>query len=221
MPSLYDEEFLAETQSRADTYALFAHLLRQEVTLPLLQQLRKMTEDLEPGPAAGEGLLLLGRYMRESERREDVHVLAELGADYAALFLNAGDRPVSPYESVYASTEKLLMQETQDQARQAYAAMGLAITVEGREPEDHLAYQLEFMSHLCLRAIAAQDATEETTLQMALEQQRHFLENHLLKWVPDFSEDLVRQAASDFYRALGLMIGEFLYLEKVELSVNL
>ena len=94
-------EFLALTKSRRDTYALFARLLRQEVSPELLRRLRKMREGSHDPEAAGEGQILLDRYLSVTEPLEENQVIAELAADYAGLFLNAGSRPAYPYESVY------------------------------------------------------------------------------------------------------------------------
>lgn len=213
MQNSCDQENIAQHKDRAGTYALFSRLLREEVSAESLRRLRKMREGAEVSEAAGEGLILLDRYLSKTESLEEQHVLDELAAEYAGLFLNAGDRPVHPYESVYTSPERLLMQQAQVQVRQIYAASGLVLST-GNEPEDHIALEMEFMSHLCSRTVNASEAGDEEAARAHLKSQREFLEDHLLRWAPQFSEDLKRFAATDFYRALGCLIRDFLELEK-------
>jgi TorA maturation chaperone TorD len=149
-----------------------------------------------------------------TEALEPHRVIAELAADYAGLFLNAGGRPAYPYESVHTSPERLLMQQARDEVRQAYVAAGLTRSDECREPEDHIALELEFMRYLCSCTVAAlqQGNPEQTRVQ--LQRQREFLVRHLLAWGPKFCEDVIRNAATDFYRAVGCLVRDFLKFEK-------
>ncbi len=213
MQNSRDREGIAQAKNRAATYALFSLLLRQEVSAELLRRLRKMREGAGASEAAGEGLILLDRYLSKTESLQEQHVLDELAADYAGLFLNAGDRPVHPYESVYTSPERLLMQQAQALVRQVYAASGLVLS-RGNEPEDHIALEMEFMSHLCSRTVNASEEGDQKAVRARLKSQREFLEDHLLRWAPQFSEDLKHFAATGFYRALGCLIRDFLELEK-------
>jgi len=207
------EESIVQHKDRAGTYALFARLLRQEVSADTLRRLRKMREGADDSECAGEGLILLDSYFSKTISLEEQQVLEELAADYASLFLNAGDRPVHPYESVYTSPERLLMQVAQEQVRQIYAASGLVLS-RGGEAEDAIALEMEYMSHLCSRTANASERGDREAVRAHLNSQREFLANHLLRWAPQFSEDLKRCAATDFYRALGCLIRDFLQLEK-------
>jgi putative dimethyl sulfoxide reductase chaperone len=208
-----DDECIAQTKDRAATYALFSRLLRQEISADALRRLRKMREGAGDSEPAGEGLLLLDRYLKETGSLEEQHVLDELSADYAGLFLNAGDRPAHPYESVYTSPERLLMQQAQKQVRQIYAESGLILS-SGEEPEDHIALEMEYMGHLCSRTASASEEGDLETVRAHLTSQREFLSEHLLRWAPQFAEDLKRFATTDFYRALGCLIRDFLQIEK-------
>jgi TorA maturation chaperone TorD len=207
------DEWTAEHKNRAATYALLSRLLREEVSAESLRRLRKVREGADDSEAAGEGLILLDRYLSKTESHEEQNVLDELATDYAGLFLNAGDRPVHPYESVYSSPERLLMQRARVEVRQIYAASGLVLS-GGNEPEDHIALEMEYMNHLCSRTVNASEKGDEESVRAYLKSQRAFLENHLLRWARQFSEDLMRFAATDFYRALGCLIRDFLELEK-------
>lgn len=214
MPDNDDGDFIVQTRNRRATYALFARLFRQEITPGLLRRLREIRNGIHDPEAAGSGYILLHRYLSSIEALEDNQAIAELAADYAGLFLNAGSSPVYPYESVYTSPEQLLMQEARDKVRRIYAACGLTLSGDFHEPEDHIALEMEFMSHLCVRTTAASEEGNAETVRVYLHSQREFLEDHLLLWTPRFCEDLVRNATTDFYRALGYLVRDFLQLEE-------
>lgn len=211
---LENTEFITQIKRRGETYALFARMFRQEVTPDLLRRLRKMRNEISDPEAVGIGYILLDRYLSSIEALDDNQAIAELAADYAGLFLNAGSCPVYPYESVYTSPEQLLMQEARDKVQRMYASCGLTLSGEFHEPEDHIAFEMEFMSHLCFRAIAASEEGNAETARAHLRSQREFLKDHLLLWIPRFCEDLVTNATTDFYRALGYLVRDFLQLEK-------
>lgn len=107
-----------------------------------------------------------------------------------------------PYESVYTSPEHLLMQDARDEVLAAYRAAKVVLVDEACEPEDHLAFELEFMQLLGERAAEALEAGDDGSCANLLEARRAFLEEHLLNWVPDFADDVQRVARTGFYRAL-------------------
>jgi TorA maturation chaperone TorD len=209
----FDADFLAQTRGRMEAYSTFARLFRQEVSSELLQRLRVAREGSGDPEGGGIGQIMLDRYLSATDPLEDTQVIAELASDYANLFLNAGSLPAHPYESVYTSPDRLLMREEWDKVREMYAAAGLKRSPECREPEDHIALEMEFMRHLCFRTAAAIEEGRVEMVGAHLRSQREFLGNHLLRWAPRFCRDLVRNASTGFYRALGHLVSDFLELE--------
>ena len=113
--------------------------------------------------------------------------------------LDAGYRGLC---AVYTSPEHLLMQDARDEVLAAYRAAKVVLVDEACEPEDHLAFELEFMQLLGERAAEALEAGDDGSCANLLEARRAFLEEHLLNWVPDFADDVQRVARTGFYRAL-------------------
>jgi len=214
MQDLNDSEILELNRDRADSYALFARLLREEISPEVLEQLRRKWDGSNDPEAGGEGQSAINHYLLATISLGEDRVLADLAADYAGLFLNAGGRPAHPYESVYTSPDRLLMQQARDDVRQIYAAAGLSRSGGWHEPEDHVALEMEFMGRLCFRAVAALERGNAEEARVHLESQRRFLENHLLAWVPRFCEDVIRNAGTGFYRGLGLLLRDFLAFER-------
>jgi anaerobic sulfite reductase subunit A len=144
---------------------------------------------------------------------------ADLAAEYANLFLNAGNQPVFPYESVYTSPGELLMQKARDEVKLEYSQQGLGRSEKFNEPEDHLAIELEFMSILCQKTIKALRIDDREQGIAYLQKQKEFLEQHLLVWCPRFCNDLVLASESDFYRGIAILTKSYLDTEQETLSM--
>ena len=69
------------------------------------------------------------------------------------LFLAAGinqGKAAFPYESVYTSSKKIVMQEAWENVKKIYSQNGFSLEDGSSDIlEDHIAVELEFMAHLC------------------------------------------------------------------------
>ncbi|WP_165046126.1 molecular chaperone [Adlercreutzia sp. ZJ138] len=161
--------------------------------------------------------------MRRYLARRGANARQDLAVDYARVFLAAGvyegDTAV-PYESVYTSPEGIMMQDSRDDVVRIYAENGLVIPRDLNVPEDHLAFELEFMSRMSGRiaeAIQAEteveadaetevEADAETPSAEALARtQLAFIDEHLLNWVPDLLSRVETWAKLPFYPAITKM----------------
>lgn len=149
------------------------------------------------------------------------HWRTELAADHAACLLGMSANPVHPYESVYTSDARLMVQDAHDQVVQAYAEQGFA-TREGQHiPADHVALELEFMGELLKRAVTAPSAAcilAPTAASQAMGAYEGFLRSHALKWMPQFCGDLERRASTPFYRGVAQMLQTLLQSEAERLG---
>ncbi len=145
----------------------------------------------------------------------------DLAVDYAHTFLAAGisnGEAAFPYESVYTSPERLIMQDARDEVLAVYREHGLGVAEGYVEPEDHLAFELEFMAYLAQKAAAAcSDGGEEAATPLIAEQ-RAFLVDHVLRWLPAFVADVERYAQTDFYKAAGAMTLGYATLDRALLE---
>ena len=107
--------------ARARSYGMLARLFREEVDLPTLRELQKMRFPQATGNAAAdEGYHQLYDYLK---RAWDDSV-TELAIDYVSTFIGHGVNGYSaayPYESVYTSERRLLMQEARAEVLAAEA----------------------------------------------------------------------------------------------------
>jgi TorA maturation chaperone TorD len=149
---------------------------------------------------------LQGLDLREVEK--------ELAAEYATLFLNMGRRPVHPFESVYTSSERLMMQEAHDEVLNIYLHEGVGKVEEFKLPEDHIAVELDFMSYLCQKNIDAIKKGDDEAASGYLTKQKDFLEKHLLVWIPAFCLDLEKMTRSIFYKAIANITRDFVEFDQ-------
>jgi TorA maturation chaperone TorD len=206
-------EMLDILQSRASSYTFLSTAYRQEVSAAFLEVLvNELTGGAEPEPES-KGHRLLRDYARRIREADLRQVEIDLGAEYIALLLAASANPVFPYESVYTSPERLLMQQARDEVLAEYRGEHLARLREFKHPEDHIAIELEFMAYLCQKTADALEEGDVEAALAALEKQKGFLDRHLLVWVPRFCQDLAQVARSDFYRAIALLTQEHLAME--------
>jgi anaerobic sulfite reductase subunit A len=199
--------------NRENLYRLLARFYRIEIDEIFLDQLKAMTFPEECDDAdLSEGYgLLAGWLLRPTE-----DPLTDLAVDYARVFLGAGifeGRVAYPYESVYTSSERLIMQEARDQVLAVYRAKGLDRISTFEVPEDHVSIELEFMSHLCRESREALAADDPARAVVSLREQKEFFEQHPGKWVPTFCSDIEGCATTDFYLAVAKITRGFLNME--------
>jgi putative dimethyl sulfoxide reductase chaperone len=197
--------------NRSSTYAFLSRAYKEEPSLDFLNALVRVFSTAKGG--IGEDPTLTA-FVQKIAGTDLASVVSALATEYAALFLNVGKIPVYPFESVYTSAERLLMQQARDDVLKEYRKAGLAQTQDFREPEDHIALELDFMSNLGSRTLASLQAQETMAAIESLRWQKDFFEKHLMVWVPKFCQDVGRAAQSDFYRGVALLTNEFLESER-------
>ena len=178
------------------------------------EYLRKLTS--QGFPETGEGQFSCGcKSVNEYLSAGGDGMRQELACDYAKVFLGAGvydGEAANPYESVYASEARLLMQEPRDEVLRLYRAESVAVRQEEGAflPEDHLSFELAFMAHYAERTAEALEDGDPALAVEYLEKQASFLRNHLNNWVPLLCEDVRSLARTGFYRGLADVTQGFL-----------
>ena len=205
------EEMLRQ---RALIYNLLSKLYLKETDEKLLELLKAFDyaafdEDTE----LDRGFRMLGKAVNKTSP----FTLVELARDYARSFFGAGlprNSGAYPYESVYTSKDHILMQEARDEVVRCYQDEMLGRSQEFSEPEDHIAFELEFMSKLCEKAADAAAAGDDEMMKSYLSKQKSFFNDHLNVWIPDFCDDLEKLTKEQFYKAAALITRGFLKEEE-------
>ncbi len=107
-----------------------------------------------------------------------------------------GEMIAYPWESVYAEGAPLLFQESTASVIESYRAAGFKLKLEANVPQDHISYELLFMALL-----SSEDRHEEFNL---------FKEEHLMKWVPEYCDDIQSLPDSEYLCASARTLKAFL-----------
>lgn len=195
-------EFAQTNDARAKAYGLLARLYAKEVDDELLEQLRTTSFPVHSGSdLADEGMRLMATYLSNVWSG----TLQELAVDYVHAFIGSGMDAFSaayPYESVYTSPKRLMMQEARDEVLAIYRSQALDKAANWKESEDHIAMECEFMSAMASRTAEACRAGDEDKVASLLRVQHGFLEDHLYAWTGMMTSDMRKFARTDFYRGL-------------------
>ena len=195
-------DLVALMEGRARSYGMLARLFREEVDGACLRELQSMRFPQSTGNAAvDEGYHQLYAYLC---RAWDDSV-TELAIDYVNTFIGHGVNGYSaayPYESVYTSERRLLMQEARAEVLATLRENEL-MRGNWNEAEDHIALELEFMQRMALRCAEALSDGAEDEAVAYVRTSYDFLENHLANWVPMLVTDMRLHAKTLFYQGLG------------------
>ena len=207
------ENLAALAEQRAATYSMLARLYAKEVDQGLLDEMHGALYPAATGNANYDtGNYLVALYLSNIFGDS----LDELAIDYSRCFIGHGNDAYSaayPYESVYTSEKRLLMQDARDEVLAIYRANGLDKAGDWKANEDHVAAELEFMRVLCERCREALlDGDEDRAWDLFLTQ-RNFLEDHLAAWAPMMTEDLKNFAKTELYQGLAWLTEGYLEMD--------
>lgn len=194
---------------RFEIYHLLQHLFQVAPTQEFLTELTSLLKEPCEGDAFKQGVLLI----KQDLLVLDDQVEANIRWDYTRLFVGPNKLPAPPYESVYCSSQRLVMQESTAKVRAEYLEAGLAVLAQGEIPDDHVAIEFEFMKSLCAMALNTLEQEQLSELGAVLERQERFLTEHLTQWIPRFTHDIQENANTAFYKGVAELTEEFLEAE--------
>lgn len=211
------EDIVKLIKQRADTYGLLARLYRKEVDAETLQELQSMRFPVATGSEdVDKGYRSMYNYLKGAWDDS----VNELAIDFVRTFIGHGVNGYSaayPYESVYTSERRLMMQEARKEVLKTFRANHLK-RGSWTEGEDHIALELEFMQRLNLRAAEDLEKDDQDAALEELEKQLEFLRNHLLNWLPMLTADMHKFAHTEFYQGLATLTKGYVELDEKILS---
>jgi TorA maturation chaperone TorD len=199
---------------RNATYSFLSRLYKVEVDEEFYGFLRGLRVPAHTGSAdVDAGYRQIIGYLSHAP----ANVLTELAVDYVSTFIGHGNNGYSaayPFESVYTSPKRLLMQGARDEVLILYRAAGIEKSESWKDGEDHIALELEFMQILGARTVEALDAGDDEKALGLLASQRNFLEDHLLSWYPMMAADMKKFAKTGLYQGLADLTLGFLHTDR-------
>lgn len=137
----------------------------------------------------------------------------KLKEEYHRLFIGPGHLPAPPWESVYLSKEKIIFDEHTLAVRDFYKKWGVNTKEFKKEPDDHIGFELEFVSILIGKSIDALNENNIIKLKAAMSAQKEFFEKHILLWVEEFADKLFNNTEEKFYKGLALFTIEYINMD--------
>jgi TorA-specific chaperone len=198
-------------ETRAHAYGLLARLFREEIDKETMRGLCSMRFPTSTGNSSvDEGYRLLHEYLKYAWDDS----ITELAIDYARTFIGHGVNGYSaayPFESVYTSERRLLMQDARAEVLKVLRSNDLK-RGNWTEGEDHIALELEFMQRMSMRTAEALRIDDEDSAIKHVQTQQAFIRTHLLNWLPLLVADMRQFSRTKFYQGLAsLLMG---YLEE-------
>ena len=129
--------------------------------------------------------------------------LKDLLWEYTRLFIGPYKLPCPPWESVYTSPKRLMMQEAYDEVKYLYGEAGLTVKDPGIM-YDHIGAELNFL------AVLMQGINKEPGERQYADIAKRFMNEHLTKWIPQFAGDMEDAADTQLYRTLAQATRDFI-----------
>jgi len=161
-----------------------------------------------------EGISLVTHFLDQNASSLD-ELLDRLRWDYTRLFIGPEKLPAPPWESVYLSRDGLLFQKQTMEVRRLYRQFGYVPINYPHEADDHLGLELDFLFKLASRTKEEIDQKKFDPALDLLKEQSSFLEEHLLKWIPSFVEDVHEAAETSFYQGLAKILHGYLEQDRI------
>ena len=203
-PLAFRRTLAAEDEARAGVYAVLARLYADPPDRDFLNALAAAER-----MAGGEDNPLAEAWNRlvDASAAIDVEAAAQ---EYVDLFVGVGKCEVNLHASHWLTgfmAEKPLVELRSD-----LVALKITRKEAATLLEDHLSALCETMRML----VTGDDAHSPA----AMEQQRNFLEKHLLSWVFDCCGAIEKSALANYYRRVAELTAQFLALEHDSLAID-
>lgn len=201
-------------EERAQTYLFLSQIFFKELTAEAIEQMAVAEYPTDCGNEnLDQGYALIRRYFKFNSNDPRT----QLACEYARIFLatsvfGKNNKVAVPYESVFTSEEGLVMQESRDEVVRIFAEDGFKIDPDLHEPDDHLAFELEYLSVMNARASQLLVGENWEELIRNIERQQSFVEAHLLNWLGDLTEIAQEYAQLTFY--IGMLLITQGYLQE-------
>lgn len=189
------------TQERSAMYGLASRIFIAEMdehTLSLLEKLPNFKE-------------LFPRYYEweERQKRSRYKLINEvLNVDFTDIAV----LHLIPYESFYMREDGMIESGGANPVLQVYNDFGYRVDYEKARvvSADHIGVELEFMKMLIDAESKAQEQKDEDAVAKIRQEQKKFLQEHLLQFAPLYLINVNEQARSPFYKDAAVFTLEFL-----------
>ena len=188
-----------EDQLRADMYSFLASLLRSEPSADLVEQLTLLKSDNTP---IGNAIKVLAKLASSL----DLH---EIRDEYVKIFIGVGRGEILPFASYYLTG--FLKDKPLAKLRNDMKEIGIEMSADVKEPEDHIASLFDIMSGVILGKFDR---------KFSITEQRDFFNKHLAPWVELLMRDIEASKIAVFYAPVGTLGREFIEIERSSFKMD-
>jgi TorA maturation chaperone TorD len=210
------QNLVSQETARQDIYKSLANFYRlpEEPALTNLDTLSEQLSNLN-----SEAASYISCMQAELDQGCNLEMLR---IEYTRLFIGPYSLPAPPYGSVYIENERKVMGDSSMDAKKRYQSFGLDISNSIKEVPDHIAVELEFIFFLIYKEIESIQSNDPEQAQEIIYHQKSFLSDHLNMWIPDFTDCVIENAGTEFYRNLAkatriFVAEEIEYLESISI----
>lgn len=212
-------DYSALNQSRVIIYDFLSNVFGSPMEYSTLDEIGK-NDSLKSLATFSEGAKVILNMIESLQERGYEEINKELKEEYTRLFIGPNALPAPLWESVYLDKEHIMFGEETMEVREAYEQFGLKFVRLNKEPEDHISIELEFISYLIKKSSLFNPYCNKDQVITYLDGQIRFMNDHLLKWAPQFCELLSKATDCKLYQGAAVLLAEFLPCD-LEIVTNL
>lgn len=138
---------------------------------------------------------------------------------YADTFAIGTGSAVSPYETNYRPGGIVTNTDELADIAGFYDAFGLEVG-EHRDRVDHLCTELEFVGELASREAYLAQMNDEVGVEIVVDAQRMFIDDHLGRWTPRLLAELEKTAVNDLYPSLARLLDALVLFDARRLGIE-
>jgi TorA maturation chaperone TorD len=211
------KDLAEEALQRSSIYGFLARIFRKELTLDMLAEIKapdfkKVLSDMK--------VKLGDDFFSEPEAK----LIEDYAEEYTWLFLGPG-KHLSPHESVNYERDdgdwgKFWGASTVE-VKKFIESLGLHYKESDKSIPDHISVELELMQKVIEKERQAWAENNEKDALHYLKIEKLFMDDHIIKWIPDFCDKVTADARMSFYGEMAKLTKSFIELEEKKINTSL
>lgn len=198
------QEFIELVQARQGMYETLASLYFDRLTEEQIREMashdyRELIES--ENELISSGFNDIYRYLR----KRNTGTRQELAVDFSSCFLGTHSYKglvAQPYESLFLDPAGTLAGKPRKQVHNIYKSERVALRAGYDYPDDHLAFECEFMSIECARCVQAVQEGDMEEAARLIGVQQEFMDEHIGRWFQRLHDLSLKFIKTRFYRGL-------------------
>lgn len=126
-----------------------------------------------------------------------------MSSDYKSLFVGNSTPSAPPFESLYRSKDYLVFEKQRSEVMEFYNSYGWESRYKGKISDDHLGIELLFLTRMIEKYLVLDDEACNSEMRNEI---RRYINLHLLSWVPDWNEQIQKNAITISYKGIGTLV---------------